>query len=190
MKRGVVIACVGGLAVSAVAIGVYMQPAAPASDGVALVRPMARQARIQTGPARTARPARVETAAAAPTGALPPMYRLLLTRSIFSGGPVAASQQHSSSPTGILALRGIMQQGRGFIAFVENTSSREAQQVRVGDSVGPGKIVDIDLHAVKYATGGRSLRVGVGQTFDGGSSNAASADPATNALAAVHQGPE
>jgi hypothetical protein len=189
MKRGVVIACVGGLAAGALSIGALMQPSVP-SNSVALTTPPAKHTRAQAAATRAVRAARADAVAATPVAILPPAYRMLLTRSIFCGGPVAPSQAHATSVAGNLALRGIMQQGRGFIAFVENTTSREAQQVRIGDAVGPGKIIDIDLHAVKYATGGRSMRVAVGQTFDGGSSNASSADPTNDALAVIRQGPE
>jgi hypothetical protein len=187
MRRGVVIACVGGLAAGALAISVALQPAAPSNSSTATIAaPVARHVRPQVASTRAARPARAEAApAAVTTGILPAAYRMLLTKSIFSSGPVNAAQAHAASGSGVLALRGIMQQGRGFIAFVENTNSREAQQVRVGDTVGRGKIIDIDLHAVKYATGGRSMRVPVGQTFDGGSSNALTADPSSDAVATV-----
>ena len=193
MKRGVVIACVGVLAVGAVAIGVGLQPAATSSDSPTV--PVARHSgnSNMAAAARGARLTRSDkptTAATAvvPLGPLPAAYRILLTRSIFSPGPVAGTSSRPNSGDGILALRGIMQQGRGFIAFVENTTSREAQQVRIGDTVGRGKIVDIDLHAVKYATGGRAMRVSVGQTFDGGSSSASTSAPA--AVATVHSVPE
>jgi hypothetical protein len=179
---------VGALAAGALAIGVALQPAAPGGS-VVVTSSAARHARNQVASTRSAHPTRTD-AAVAPVGVLPAAYRLLLTRSIFCGGPVAAEKAHMPSGDGILALRGIMQQGRGFIAFVENTNSREAQQVRVGDTVGRGKIIDIDLHAVRYATGGRSMRVAVGQTFDGGSSNASAADSATGALATVRPGTE
>jgi hypothetical protein len=189
MKRSVVRVCLGGLALGAAAAGWVLWPGASVESPAAAVA-VVRHARAQQPAASPAHPARTETIAKADTtvSPLPAAYRTLLVRSIFCVGPVDKAKADSTSG-GILALRGIMQQGRGFIAFVENTTSRQAQQVRIGDTVGRGKIIDIDLHAVRYATGGRSMRVAVGQTFDGGSS-AAMSDPATGALATVRPGPE
>jgi hypothetical protein len=69
---------------------------------------------------------------------------------------------------------------------VENTASHTALPVRIGDTVGHGKVIDIDLHAVKYSADGKAMRVEVGQTFDGGTSSAGTIP----ALAAVRTAPE
>jgi hypothetical protein len=190
MKRVVVRVCLSGLALGVAAVGFALRPGASAEATSSSVV-VARNARAQHPATKAAHPVRAETVALTGTtvSPLPAAYRMLLARSIFCVGPVDRAKSDSSTG-GILALRGIMQEGRGFIAFVENTSSRQAQQVRIGDAVGRGKIVDLDLHAVRYATGGRSTRVAVGQTFDGGSSAASIADPATGAVATVRPGPE
>lgn len=98
---------------------------------------------------------------------MPETYRVLLTRSIFSlSGQTAAGAARPGTGNGI-ALRGIMQEGAGFIAFVEDTTARTAQQVKVGDSLGGGRVTRIDLHGIEFAFGGRTTRIEVGQTIGG-----------------------
>jgi hypothetical protein len=171
MRNGVVIGCVGVVAATAVAIGVSLHPAAPA---VTVTQPATRPAHsvrtVAAAPAKAApravRPAAPVTAAS--DAALPAAFRILLSRTIFS--PHAAVTKATAASESAIALRGIMQAGRGFVAFVENTASGEARQIEVGDPVGTGKITGIDLNSVVYLQGKRATRVAVGQTFDGQSS--------------------
>jgi len=111
---------------------------------------------------------------------LPAEYAILLTRSIFAIDPAGPESQGAGGTPAdsALALCGIMQQGDGYVAFIENTSTRDALQVHTGDSVCGGRIVGIDLSAIVFREGGRAARVRVGQTIGAALSTAPAATPA------------
>jgi hypothetical protein len=185
MRYGVVIGCVGVVAAAAVSIGMYMKPAMPEvipAIRTATATPIGRpRTTAKANPApKVVRPA--APVAAAPTGGLPIAYRILLSRSIFSPHPHATGPAAASAESAI-TLRGVMQWGRGLVAFVENTASGDSRLVHVGDAVGHGKISAIDLRYVEYIEGKRAKRIAVGQTFNGESSNVAVNGPA---LATTH----
>jgi hypothetical protein len=184
MRKGVVIGCAGVVAAAAVAIGVYVQPATPiaVSSEPAAAPVVSSRSPSKAGVKVAVRPARADIAAAEPAGTLPAAYRILLKRSIFCPHAVSTAAGVNSLES-TLALRGIVQERVGFIAFIENTASGEACKVKLGDAVGRGRVTKIDLHSVEFLTGKRATRVAVGQTFDGQSSSAATSSPA---LAAVH----
>jgi len=193
MRKGVIIGLLGVAAagVAAVAVNLGGQPGGATSPGtgeaVAVVRPNVLKSGTKSAVAKAPRaeqPAAV--AAATPAGTLPAAYRVLLTRSIFCPHPQAGGVAIRSVDA-MLALRGISQQNGAFVAFVEDTASNVARQIHVGDSIGRGKVIDIDLHAVKFSSGRQTKRIAVGQTFDGGTS---SVTPAGPAMATTHTLPE
>jgi len=122
--------------------------------------------------------------AVASTALLPPSFRILLTHSLFSAQPTVQASRISAPTDGELTLRGVLQRGRGFVAYIENTASGQAQEVRVGGAVGAGKLVAIDLDSVRYAAQGRDMRVEVGQSFSGAR---AVASAQTSAVATIRQ---
>src|SRR5205085_302318 len=81
-----------------------------------------------------------------------PDYRLLLRRSVFAMGGLAASARPSPAPAPpavaaraiakpmTFALKGIAQEDLRFTAFVEDTTARSIVKVRVGDVLGIGRI--------------------------------------------------
>lgn len=186
MKRSVLIgfAAVAVLGAGA-AIEIHSQSASPGDSSVALASAPRVARSMISHPVKPAR-AQAQAAQAAVAPGLPPAYQTLLRRTIFAPASTPAARGKTRAIDSTLALRGIMQHGLGFIAFVENTSSHTALPVRVGDTVGHGKVVDIDLHAVKFTADGKAMRVEVGQTFDGGSSTAGTIP----AVAAVRTAPE
>jgi len=193
MRKGVLFGLLGVAAagVAAVAVSISPQPASSGSvEALSVVRPLASKPGVRSAAAvAKAKAPRVEqpaAATAAGAGALPSAYRILLTRSIFCPHPSGAVRGVPSADS-MLALRGILQQGGGFVAFVEDTASKVARQVHVGDSIGRGKVVDIDLHAVKFSSGRQTTRIIVGQTFDGGTSGVVPSGPS---MATVHTLPE
>jgi hypothetical protein len=160
---------VGVVAAAAVAVGVYVLPPAPVpvSSEVALApRHFGRTQALPAAAKPAARPARAADVAAASTstGGLPAAYRVLLSRSIFCPRGVRATGEKASDST--LTLRGIVQWERGYYAYVENSSSGEARQVHVGDTIGRKKVINIDFHSVEFVEGKRAMRIAVGQTFD------------------------
>ncbi|HXE54553.1 MAG TPA: hypothetical protein VN541_16140 [Tepidisphaeraceae bacterium] len=98
---------------------------------------------------------------------MPGSFRILLTRSIFSEGgqPATASAQASHSG---MALRGILQQGAAFIAFIEDSTRGDERQVKIGDPLAGGTVTAIDLHGLELACAGRKTRIQVGQTVGPG----------------------
>ena len=150
---------------AAVAVGAYVWPApAPVTPGVALAPRQVVRPQVSVAAKPTVRASRSESAAPAAAGILPAAYRVLLTRSIFCPHPKGAAGL--KSPDAALALRGIVQWERGYYAYVENTTSGEARQVYVGDTIGRKKVINIDFHSVEFVEGKRAMRIAVGQTFD------------------------
>lgn len=192
MRKGVLFGLLGVAAASAAAVAVSWgpQPAATVSgEPLALVAPVASKPAMKPtvgAAAATKVPRADQPVAAAPGSTLPGAYRILLTRSIFCPHP-KGNTKGAPSADSMLALRGISQQGRGFVAFVEDTASKVARPVHVGDTIGRGKVIDIDLHAVKFSAGRQTTRIIVGQTFDGGTSSAVPTGPS---MATVHTIPE
>ena len=185
MRYGVVIGCVGVVAAVATAIGVYTKPAAPSATPLmpaANVQPVARPGRLATVKPAPKMVRADAPVAVVPAGALPAAYRVLLSRSIFCPRAIAGKAGAATAESAI-ALRGVMQWGRGLVAFVENTASGEARLVHVGDAVGRGKITAIDLHYVEFIQGKRAIRIAVGQNFSGESSRIAVTG---SALATTH----
>jgi len=123
------------------------------------------------------------------SAALPDPYEILLKRSIFAAGGKSArtvalgieAQPHAAAA--LLALRGIRQQGNRFTALLEDLSTGRTVDLRAGDPLAEGRIIEITLHALKYAAGGRSIGVQVGQTLNGAdapeSSTASGAAPSS-----------
>lgn len=104
---------------------------------------------------------------------LPDPYEILLRRSIFAAGGKSArtvAPSVSAAPAAAeaaLALRGIRQQGNRFTALLEDLTSGRTLDLRAGDPVAHGRVIEITLHALKYAVGGRAIGIQVGQTLSG-----------------------
>ena len=105
---------------------------------------------------------------------LPERFKLLMIRSIFARGGMAAPPEslgpggaEIGGPEGGLALRGVATDDTQFIAFVEDTAARHTIQVKAGDHIGLGKVAAITLDGMKYEAGGRTTQVRVGQNLLG-----------------------
>ena len=107
------------------------------------------------------------------SAALPDPYEILLKRSIFAAGGKSAQtvalavEPQPHAPVALLALRGIRQQGNRFTALLEDLSTGRTVDLRAGDPLAEGRVIEITLHALKYVVGGRSVGVKVGQTLNG-----------------------
>jgi hypothetical protein len=176
MRKGVVIGCVGVVAAAAIAVVVYTQPQPSAANSdllpanVAARTPATAPHKFARAATPAAKPAAKPEVAPVQSGALPIAYRVLLTRSIFCPHGVAEKASvKTSEPT--LTLRGVVQWRRGFIAFIENSASGESRIVKVGDTIGQKKVINIDFHSVEFVEGKRAMKVAVGQTLGSGLSS-------------------
>jgi len=170
-NRVVMYSVVGVVALGLIAIAAF-KSRHPASSSVADVAPVApvpqygvskrAQAKVVHPVAKPIAPIAVDAAA----GPLPRSYRVLLAHSLFSSQPTTSADKSAMPTDGQLKLCGVLQQGRQFVAYVENATSGQGQQLRVGDSVGLGKLVAIDLYSIRYTAPGRDMRVEVGQSFN------------------------
>jgi hypothetical protein len=99
-----------------------------------------------------------------PTGnsALPDEFAVLTTHSPFGHGRHAAAGGEDS-----IVFKGVMQTNDHFVAFLEDTSSKNVIQANVGDAIAQGKIKSVDLDSIEYEATGKSLRVQVGQNLMG-----------------------
>jgi hypothetical protein len=115
-----------------------------------------------------------------PVVVLPGTYAILMTRSIFARGGVAAQGPAGSNgsessdgaegqggPDSSLALRGISYENSKYLAFVENTATHRTLRLGPGDSVGDGRLTGFTLDSVEYEFGGDHRRIMVGENFLG-----------------------
>jgi hypothetical protein len=133
-------------------------PAAPAGTRKAagVVRPKAKVVHAV---------AKSEPAANDAVSPLPRSYAILLTHCLFSSKPTASASKAGSHSEAEYTLRGVFQRGRRCVAYIENTTSHEAQEFNVGEPLGVGKLTSIDFNGVRFDAAGRNLRVEVGQSF-------------------------
>jgi len=179
MRKGVVIGCVGVVAAAAIAVVVYTQPQPSAANSdllpanVAARNPATAPHRVARAAAPAAKPAaKPAKAEAVPVqnGALPIAYRVLLTRSIFCPHGIADKATTKTSEP-ILTLRGVVLRPLGFIAYIENSASGEYRAVKVGDTIGQKKVINIEIHSVEFVEGKRAMKVAIGQTLGSGLSS-------------------
>ena len=102
-------------------------------------------------------------------------YGPLVEHNIFSKDrPIhkAPATQHSSAPPRTaeesLVLRGVALDSDGAIrAYVEDVDNNKVLKVGLGDSIGRGKIVGIDIDSVEYAANGQDTFIQAGEDFTG-----------------------
>jgi len=74
-------------------------------------------------------------------------------------------QDEGPNPERFVVLRGIVFQDGRFIAFIEDTLTRETTKARIGDSVAQGRLKNITLDYVEYESYGRTVKVAVSDNF-------------------------
>lgn len=128
--------------------------------------------RMPSGPPGVVFPVQPATRPVGPP--LPDRFKLLMIRSIFARGGMAAPPESLAGggaqiggPEGGLALRGVATDETQFIAFVEDTAAHHTLQVKTGDHIGLGRVAAITLDGLKYEAGGRTTQVRVGQNLLG-----------------------
>ncbi|MDB5299211.1 MAG: hypothetical protein JWO87_874 [Phycisphaerales bacterium] len=73
----------------------------------------------------------------------------------------------SSSSEASVALKGVSLEDGVYTAFIEDSVTRETRGLHAGEAVARGMITAMSLDGIDYATGGRVLRISIGQTLDG-----------------------
>jgi len=154
-------------------MGVYMRPTEPAPRPEQPSTTKLSRPAPGTNAKPAMRPARAPEVAVAPkpSGVLPPAYRILLTKSIFCPHPKGPSTDVKSSDSKLVLL-GIVQSKRAYFAYVQNSASGVARTIQVGDTLGPRKVTNIDVHSVEFVEGKRAMRIAIGQSFDSGNGSA------------------
>jgi len=152
------------------AAGAPLEAQLPA--GVKLPAALKLQPGMQGPPPGIALPPKPTTRPLGPP--LPERFRLLMIRSIFARGGMAAPPEslgpggaEIGGPEGGLALRGVATDDTQFIAFVEDTAARHTLQVKAGDRIGLGRVTAITLDGMRYEASGRTTQVRVGQNLLG-----------------------
>jgi hypothetical protein len=102
-----------------------------------------------------------------PMAVLPEEYSVLRDRNVFGTPKNHGGAQAASGPESGFVLKGVVQAGGGFTAFIEELASKQVKQVVAGDAIVRGKIKTIDLETVEYEASGSSRKIEVGQDFNG-----------------------
>jgi hypothetical protein len=125
-------------------------------------------------------------------GAMSPDYYVLATRNVFIKGRQIVNQDGGAGSgdtrtyvpqPDALILNGVIFTDQGVVALIEDISAAQTTIVQAGDTIGPGKIVDITLDYLDYEADGKDYRVTIGQNLYGGSS-VASTQPSGTATPA------
>jgi hypothetical protein len=103
-------------------------------------------------------------------------YQIILQRNIFSQqrGPLRQRQAAQARPVvtrnreSYLILKGIVQQGGTFIAFVEDTQNNSILKLHEGDSIARGVTKNFTLDSIEYQLQDKTVSVAVGRDLEGG----------------------
>jgi hypothetical protein len=105
-------------------------------------------------------------------------YQVILQRNIFSRqrGPVRQRQRITRptrpivvpNPESYFLLKGIVQEGGKFIAFLEDTQNNGILRLYEGDSVARGVVKNFTLDSIEYEFQDKSISVTMGQDLEGG----------------------
>jgi len=69
-------------------------------------------------------------------------------------------------PERSVVLMGIMRQGDGWIAFLEDARTGQVHKVGVGDAILEGRVAAIGMDSIQYAKGDRALTVPMGGSLE------------------------
>ena len=104
-------------------------------------------------------------------------YQIILQRNMFSRqrGPIRQTQPGerpsavvTPNPESYFLLKGIVQEGDKFIAFLEDNRSNGVLRLREGDSVARGVVKNFTLDSIEYQLDGRTISVPLGRDLEGG----------------------
>jgi hypothetical protein len=102
-------------------------------------------------------------------------YQVLLSNNIFVRDRARWAPKASAapllSPEEATALRGIVRQGEGasaaYVVFLEDVRTQQTTEMRVGERVCAGRLVNPTLESVDYLKNGVAKRIEIGQNLTG-----------------------
>jgi hypothetical protein len=103
-------------------------------------------------------------------------YQIILQCNIFSRqrGPIRQRSAERPRPVitrnleSYLVLKGIVQEGGTFIAFIENTQNSTVLRLREGENVARGTVKNFSLDSIEYQLGDSTINVTIGHDLEGG----------------------
>lgn len=102
-------------------------------------------------------------------------YEVLIENNMFSrdrGRPEATAAdpvvREAPSPERYVLLRGVVNNGDEFVAFLEDMRSGEMIRARSGDEIVRGRVADITLDGIVYERGDARAEVAIGQNLEKG----------------------
>ncbi|MDB5330958.1 MAG: hypothetical protein JWP03_2109 [Phycisphaerales bacterium] len=101
-------------------------------------------------------------------------------RAIAATQPGGPGRFGSSSPEASLSLKGVTLEDGEYIAFIEDNFAHQTLRVHAGEGIARGQISAMSLDGIEYATGGKPLRIGIGQSLDGATPPPASLPPSSS----------
>ncbi|HWB53505.1 MAG TPA: hypothetical protein VG722_04905 [Tepidisphaeraceae bacterium] len=127
--------------------------------------------------------AAVTSAATPTTSNVPPLlphrpanfmerYQLLIQRNIFDSNRQAYSYHPTTSVETVqvqntFTLTGLVLENGAYSAFIEDSRTQTTSKYKIGDSVSGGKITAAGIDHIELNTGGKTIRVDLGQTLAG-----------------------
>lgn len=103
-------------------------------------------------------------------------YQIILQRNIFSRqrGPIRRRRVERTrrtvtrNPESYHILKGIVQEGGTFIAFIENTQNNTVFRLREGESIARGAVKNFTLDSIEYQLEDKTVSVALGRDLEGG----------------------
>ena len=101
--------------------------------------------------------------------ALPVEFEVLQKRNVFAHGPGAGGPGAAATgPEAMMVLKGVVEAGGRFMAFVEDKGSKRVETVTEGATLASGRITGMNLDGIEYQAGGNAAkRIAVGQNLRG-----------------------
>jgi hypothetical protein len=139
-----------------------------------LLSPLAAQAqraesnspRTESSPQRSDAPPRRESYS--------DRYSILSDHNIFLRDRSRPASSHATSqpattklPEESLVLTGVVMEDDGFRAYIENAETSSITKVALGDTIGRGRVVDLQINAVQYEHGSERIWIEMGCNFLG-----------------------
>jgi hypothetical protein len=102
-------------------------------------------------------------------------FDIILTRNMFSRdriparrGPVVEEKKFMPNPESYFLLKGVVQENKQFIAFVEDKQSGSVLRLHEGDKVARGTIKSLNLDGLEYQLADKTTTVSLGFDLEGG----------------------
>lgn len=150
---------------TAVAASVLAMAAVAASPATSPIAPATTQSAPGNGAGGTG------AASSQPVArpALPVEFEVLQKRNVFAHGPGAGGPGAAATgPEAMMVLKGVVEAGGRFMAFVEDKGSKRVETVTEGATLASGRITGMNLDGIEYQAGGSAARrIAVGQNLRG-----------------------